>query len=174
MRIAVKTEPSPDTPEGIAKIVQDLNWLDFDLRIGEEPYEIDCIVSSLGKRCGHAFALWAVARGSSMPIGFFESGIDCFFHYTYLERWQRGRSIAKVNKPFLRDFITSFGPEVARDVTSPPNIYEMMALFYHFLSSSGYAVNEPRISRAIAALRQEQIKLGQKQNVEEFCGPWQQ
>jgi hypothetical protein len=138
-----------------------IKFIDSLCRIGEEPYEIQFLVSEAGSLIGKAFAdhiseytieeLIGISGETSMRTSqppaeqskqFYSMYVESLFNYVYLCSSSTRRSILRCSEPTLKDFFIQFTDELGCPyLRSEPFFYVTWVRLFWFMERCGIAVN---------------------------------
>lgn len=124
--------------EEIAILVKSRSeFLDSLIRMGEEPYEIECEVTRLAS----LIATGVAKKIQGLPYPLIYASANGLLQYIYLYRWSWRSSLAKMPGTWLADFLqvlTDDGKEPWP--AAPLTITQFYSILFHYVHECGVAV----------------------------------
>ena len=141
------------------ELCRELVFLDSLVAIGEQADEIESYVNAAGRQAGILFFGWLMTRKLSHGAEVLASMVPFLFENVYLIENDRKRTLEKVSKKFLQEFLSLVEFAVdEKDWNRHVNPFDAVLLFYQFLDEIGYPASFPRRERAIRELRRKMLK----------------
>lgn len=146
------------TPDMLVEIRKRLQWLDFYLEAGEEPWEMETYVRATSHFTSIFFFAWLVIRGIDVGAEVLADLARSFVEFLYLvpEEGKRAKryTLAEVTKPRLEKFLQYVEFAVAEELWEGKiNPFDGLLLFYQFLEEVGYEANLKRRTKALSQLK---------------------